>query len=82
MAGLAPNARSRRIEESATLAITAKAAKLKAAGRDVVSLGAGEPDFVTPAPIAQSGMRAIEQGNTRYTAAPGTPGCAPPGPSG
>lgn len=73
MAGLAPNARSRRIEESATLAITAKAAKLKAAGRDVVSLGAGEPDFVTPAPIAEAGIRAIEQGNTRYTAAPGTP---------
>lgn len=39
----------------------------------MVSLGAGEPDFVTPAPIAQSGIRAIEQGNTRYTAAPGTP---------
>ncbi|MBL8738036.1 MAG: pyridoxal phosphate-dependent aminotransferase [Planctomycetes bacterium] len=73
MAGLAPNARSRRIEESATLAITAKAAKLKAAGADVVSLGAGEPDFVTPAPIARSGIRAIEQGDTRYTAAPGTP---------
>lgn len=73
MAGLVPNARSRRIEESATLAITAKAAKLKAAGRDVVSLGAGEPDFVTPAPIAASGIRAIEQGNTRYTAAPGVP---------
>lgn len=73
MAGLVPNARSRRIEESATLAITAKAARLKAAGRDVVSLGAGEPDFVTPAPIAASGIRAIEQGNTRYTAAPGVP---------
>lgn len=68
-----PNARSRRIEESATLAITAKAARMKAQGLDVVSLGAGEPDFVTPAPIAQAGIRAIEQGNTRYTPAPGTP---------
>lgn len=73
MAGLVPNARSRRIEESATLAITAKASKMKAAGLDVVSLGAGEPDFPTPAPIAQAGIRAIEQGKTRYTAAPGVP---------
>lgn len=73
MAGLVPNARSRRIEESATLAITAKAARMKAAGLDVVSLGAGEPDFATPAPIAQAGIRAIEQGNVRYTAAQGTP---------
>jgi len=70
---LAPNARSRRIEESATLAITAKAAKMKAAGHDVVSLGAGEPDFPTPGPIAESGIRAIQQGKTRYTAAPGIP---------
>lgn len=73
MAGLVPNARSRRIEESATLAITAKASKMKAAGQDVVSLGAGEPDFPTPPPIAAAGIRAIEQGKTRYTAAPGTP---------
>jgi len=73
MAGLVPNARSRRIEESATLAITAKAARMKAAGRDVVSLGAGEPDFPTPPPIAAAGIRAIEQGNTRYTPAPGVP---------
>lgn len=73
MAGLAPNARSRRIEESATLAISAQAARLRAAGKDVVSLGAGEPDFWTPGPIAEAGIRAIEQGNTRYTPAPGTP---------
>lgn len=73
MAGLVPNARSRRIVESATLAISAKAARMKAQGRDVVSLGAGEPDFATPAPIAQAGVRAIEQGNTRYTAAAGVP---------
>lgn len=73
MAGLVPNARSSRIVESATLAITAKAARMKAAGRDVVSLGAGEPDFATPGPIAAAGIRAIEQGNTRYTPAPGVP---------
>ena len=73
MTGLAPNARSLLIEASATLAITATAAKLKAAGHDVISLGAGEPDFPTPAPIAQAGIEAIEQGNYRYTAAAGTP---------
>jgi len=70
---LVPNARSARIAESATLAITANAAKRKAAGQDVISLGAGEPDFPTPAPIAAAGIRAIEQGKTRYTAASGVP---------
>jgi len=73
MTPLVPNARSARIEESATLAITAKAAKMKAEGQDVVSLGAGEPDFPTPGPIAAAGIRAIEQGKTRYTAASGIP---------
>ena len=73
MTGLAPNARSHLIEASATLAISATAARLKAAGQDVVSLGAGEPDFPTPAPIAQAGIEAIQQGNYRYTAAAGTP---------
>jgi aspartate aminotransferase len=73
MAGARPNARSQRIEESATLAISAKAARMKAAGLDVVSLGAGEPDFPTPGPIARAGVAAIEAGNTRYTPAPGVP---------
>jgi aspartate aminotransferase len=73
MAGLVPNARSRRIEESATLAIMAKAARMKQSGLDVVSLGAGEPDFPTPDPIARAGIRAIEQGKTRYTATSGIP---------
>lgn len=73
MTGLVPNARSRLIEASATLAITDTANKLKAAGHDVVSLGAGEPDFPTPEPIAQAGIEAIEQGNYRYTSAAGTP---------
>ncbi|HEX5051094.1 MAG TPA: pyridoxal phosphate-dependent aminotransferase [Planctomycetota bacterium] len=72
MPGLVPNARSRKIEESATLAISAQAARMKQRGLDVVSLGAGEPDFPTPAPIAAAGIAAIEQGNTRYTPAPGT----------
>ena len=73
MAGLTANTRSRRIEESATLAITAEAARLKAQGVDVVSLGAGEPDFGTPEPIARAGIEAIEQGNYRYTSASGIP---------
>lgn len=73
MAGPVPNARSRRIEESATLAISAAAARLRAEGKDVVSLGAGEPDFPTPEPIARAGIAAIEAGNTRYTAAAGVP---------
>ena len=73
MSGLAPNARSQLIKASATLAISATAAQLKADGLDVVSLGAGEPDFPTPEPIAQAGIEAIEQGNYRYTAAAGTP---------
>jgi aspartate aminotransferase len=71
MTCIVENARSRRIEESPTLAIAAKAAQMKAAGKDVVSLGAGEPDFATPAPIAAAGIRAIETGNYRYTAAAG-----------
>jgi aspartate aminotransferase len=73
MTGLAPNARSRLIEESATLAIIATAARLRAEGHDVVSLGAGEPDFPTPEPIAQAGIEAIQQGNYRYTPAAGMP---------
>lgn len=73
MTGLEPNARARRIEESATLAISAEASRLKAAGRDVVSLGAGEPDFPAPAPIARAGVEAIEQHNYRYTATSGVP---------
>jgi aspartate aminotransferase len=73
MSGLVTNRRSRRIEESATLAISAEAARLKAQGVDVVSLGAGEPDQPTPEPIARAGVRAIEQGNYRYTPASGIP---------
>lgn len=73
MPGLVPNARSRTIEASATLAISAEAARLKAAGHDVVSLGAGEPDFAAPEPIKRAGVAAIESDDYRYTAAAGKP---------
>ncbi len=59
------------ISPSVTLAITAKAKEMKAAGIDVVSFGAGEPDFNTPKNIQKEGIRAIEEGLTRYTPASG-----------
>ena len=61
------------IKPSPTLAITAKAAELRAAGRDIIGLGAGEPDFPTPAHICEAAIAAIHQGKTRYTAVDGTP---------
>ena len=73
MPGPVPNARARDIEESVTLAIASRAMQLKATGADVVSLGAGEPDFPTPEPIAKAGIDAIKQGRYRYTATSGTP---------
>jgi aspartate aminotransferase len=73
MAAPVPNQRTRLIEESVTLAITARATALKKAGHDVVSLGAGEPDQPTPAPIALAAIEAIQQGRYRYTATSGTP---------
>ena len=62
-----------RISESATMAVTAEAARLKRAGVDVVALGAGEPDFPTPEHIKQAAVRAIQSNFTRYTAAGGIP---------
>jgi aspartate aminotransferase len=59
--------RVQRVKPSATLAVTARAAKLKAEGHDVIGLGAGEPDFDTPRHIAQAGIDAIKSGFTRYT---------------
>jgi len=56
-----------RVKPSPTLAVTARAARLKAEGKDVIGLGAGEPDFDTPAHIAQAGVEAIKSGFTRYT---------------
>jgi len=64
--------RVQRVKPSPTLAVTARAAELRAAGRDIVSLGAGEPDFDTPDHIKQAAIRAIQAGATRYTAVDGT----------
>lgn len=65
--------RVNRVKPSLTLVITAKAAELKRAGKNIISLGAGEPDFDTPDHIKQAGIDAITQGDTRYTAVDGTP---------
>ncbi len=62
-----------RIKPSPTLAVTARAAQLKAEGKDIIGLGAGEPDFDTPAHIAEAGIAAIRAGMTRYTNVDGTP---------
>jgi aspartate aminotransferase len=63
----------RRIKPSPTLAVTAKARALKAAGRNVISLGAGEPDFDTPDTIKEAAIRALREGKTRYTDVDGIP---------
>ena len=63
--------RVQRVKPSPTLAVTALAARLKAEGKDVIGLGAGEPDFDTPVPIADAGVQAIRSGFTRYTAVEG-----------
>lgn len=65
--------RVNRVKPSPTLVITAKAAELKRAGKDIISLGAGEPDFDTPEHIKAAGIAAIQNGQTRYTAVDGTP---------
>lgn len=62
-----------RIQPSATMAVTNKAAELKAAGRDIIGLGAGEPDFDTPDFIKEAAIAAIREGRTKYTAVDGTP---------
>jgi aspartate aminotransferase len=58
--------RVQRVKPSPTLAVTARAAKLKAEGKDIIGLGAGEPDFDTPVHIADAGVEAIRKGFTRY----------------
>ncbi len=70
---LQPNFRSRSLTESLTLAIAAKAKKMRADGLDVVTLSAGEPDFGTVESVSAAGVQAIRNGETRYTAAAGTP---------
>ncbi|GAN68240.1 pyridoxal phosphate-dependent aminotransferase [Acetobacter orleanensis] len=65
--------RLNRISPSQTIVISTKARELKAQGRDIISLSAGEPDFRTPDNIARAAMKAIEDGQTRYTDVAGTP---------
>ena len=65
--------RVQRIKPSPTLAITARAAELRAAGKDIIGLGAGEPDFDTPEHIKQAAVKALADGFTKYTAVDGTP---------
>ena len=59
--------KAQRIEASVTLAITAKAKEMKESGIDVISFGAGEPDFNTPQNIINAAIKAMEDGNTKYT---------------
>jgi aspartate aminotransferase len=61
------------VKPSATIAVTHKARDLKAGGKDVIGLGAGEPDFDTPANIIEAGKKAMDDGITRYTAVNGIP---------
>ena len=63
----------KRIKPSPTIAVTTKARELKAAGKDIISLGAGEPDFDTPDNIKKAAIKAIKDGETKYTAVDGTP---------
>ena len=63
----------KRIKPSPTIAVTQKARELRAAGKDVIGLGAGEPDFDTPDNIKNAAIRAIKGGDTKYTAVDGTP---------
>lgn len=67
------SARVQSVKPSATLAITARAKELRAAGKDVIGLGAGEPDFDTPDHIKEAAIAAIRDGFTKYTAVDGTP---------
>ena len=68
--GIVANSLSR-VKPSATIAVSQKARELKAAGRDVIGLGAGEPDFDTPDNIKSAAIEAINRGETKYTAVPG-----------
>ena len=63
----------KRIKPSPTIAVTSKAREMKAAGKDVIGLGAGEPDFDTPDNIKEAAIQAIKNGETKYTAVDGTP---------
>ena len=65
--------RVQRIKPSPTLAVTNRAAELRAQGKDIIGLGAGEPDFDTPDHIKEAAIAAIQNGQTKYTAVDGTP---------
>jgi aspartate aminotransferase len=67
------SARVQAVKPSPTLAVTARAAAMRAAGKDVIGLGAGEPDFDTPDHIKEAAIRAIHDGKTKYTPVDGTP---------
>jgi aspartate aminotransferase len=67
------SSRVQAIKPSPTLAVTNKAAELRAAGQDIIGLGAGEPDFDTPEHIKVAAIEAIRNGQTKYTAVDGTP---------
>ena len=67
------SSRVQAIKPSPTLAVTNKAAELRAAGQDIIGLGAGEPDFDTPEHIKKAAIEAINNGQTKYTAVDGTP---------
>ena len=74
MSDISLSDRVQRIKPSPTLAITAKAGELRAQGKDIIGLGAGEPDFDTPDHIKQAAIEAINAGKTKYTPVDGTPG--------
>jgi len=63
----------KRIKPSPTMAVTSKAREMRAAGKDIIGLGAGEPDFDTPDNIKEAAIEAIRKGDTKYTAVDGTP---------
>ncbi len=63
----------KRVKPSPTMAVTSKAREMRAAGKDVIGLGAGEPDFDTPDNIKEAAIEAIKRGDTKYTAVDGTP---------
>ena len=62
-----------KLQPSATVTVSTLARKLRAEGRDIINLSAGEPDFRTPEGIAEAGIEGIRQGRTRYTPAAGLP---------
>ena len=66
------SSRVQAVKPSPTLAITARAAALRAAGEDVIGLGAGEPDFDTPEHIKNAAKKAMDEGKTKYTPVDGT----------